>query len=254
MAHREAHPALSRPSEGHVFIVAFGRSGSTLTQKLLNALPGYCIRGENANALANLCRTAILLRREPVYGQLRALELAGPGGQAEWQGRPIERRDWFANMGRPDHPWYGIEAVDATAFARDLFEVFARTVLRPPEGTRVAGCKEIRWATEPAIFHESLDLVSAAFPGTRFIFQNRDFEHVRRSSFWKEADAGAVKAMWDTHERLTAEYLARRDNGFRLDHRVFREGPDALGPLFSFLGEPFDRPLVETVLETRLTH
>jgi len=238
---------LERPSKGHVFIVAFGRSGSTLTQKLLNALPGYCIRGENANALMHLCRAAISLAREPVYGQLRTLMTAPDDAPEEWS-------RWHAQMGTPDHPWYGIEAVNHQALARDLFETFSRTVLRPPAGTRVAGCKEIRWVEAPDIFHEALDLVASGFRRTKFIFQNRDFDGVRGSSFWRDCDTATVKRMWDTHERLTAEHLARRQNGFRLDYGALSGDPDALRPLFDFLEEPFDRDLVAGVLGTRLRH
>src|SRR5690606_340365 len=35
----------------NVFIVTYGRSGSTLLQGVLNSIPGYLIRGENDSAL-----------------------------------------------------------------------------------------------------------------------------------------------------------------------------------------------------------
>src|SRR5688572_1085508 len=35
---------------GHLFIVTYGRSGSTLLQGVLNSIPGYLIRGENDGA------------------------------------------------------------------------------------------------------------------------------------------------------------------------------------------------------------
>ena len=46
---REGGPA-SRDL-GYVFVMTYGRSGSTLLMGLLNTIPGYLIRGENDDAL-----------------------------------------------------------------------------------------------------------------------------------------------------------------------------------------------------------
>lgn len=56
------YPHLYMPKEGYVFIITYGRSGSTLTQNLLNSLPGYCIRGENSNLLYFLSKAADLCK------------------------------------------------------------------------------------------------------------------------------------------------------------------------------------------------
>ena len=37
-----------------LFVVTYGRAGSTLLQNMLNALPGVTLRGENNNLLAPL--------------------------------------------------------------------------------------------------------------------------------------------------------------------------------------------------------
>src|SRR5215213_881342 len=39
---------------GYVFVVTYGRSGSTLLMGLLNSIPGYLVRGENWDALHHL--------------------------------------------------------------------------------------------------------------------------------------------------------------------------------------------------------
>src|SRR5829696_1859856 len=36
---------------GYVFVMTYGRSGSTLLMGLLNTIPGYLVRGENDDAL-----------------------------------------------------------------------------------------------------------------------------------------------------------------------------------------------------------
>lgn len=43
-------------AEAFVFLVTYGRAGSTLTQKYLNSLPDVCVRGENGNLLYHLFR------------------------------------------------------------------------------------------------------------------------------------------------------------------------------------------------------
>src|SRR6056297_391020 len=48
--------------EKSVFVVTYGRSGSTLVQNLLNGLPGACVRGENENLLAPLVRAWDIVR------------------------------------------------------------------------------------------------------------------------------------------------------------------------------------------------
>lgn len=47
-----ARPA--RQPLGYLFVVTYGRSGSTLVQGLLNSIPGYLIRGENRGVLYRL--------------------------------------------------------------------------------------------------------------------------------------------------------------------------------------------------------
>ena len=54
-----------------VFIVTYGRSGSTLVQNMLNALPGACIRGENENLLAPFARAWDMLRHSERGAKLR---------------------------------------------------------------------------------------------------------------------------------------------------------------------------------------
>ena len=49
---REGDPASQ--GLGYVFVMTYGRSGSTLLMGLLNTIPGYLVRGENDDALRYL--------------------------------------------------------------------------------------------------------------------------------------------------------------------------------------------------------
>lgn len=46
----------------NIFIVTYGRSGSTLLQNLLMTIPGCIIRGENHNAMESIWNAAIRCR------------------------------------------------------------------------------------------------------------------------------------------------------------------------------------------------
>ncbi len=56
MPRRRIRPLRQEPSSdpGVVFVVTYGRSGSTLLTGILNSIPGFLIRGENRDAVHHL--------------------------------------------------------------------------------------------------------------------------------------------------------------------------------------------------------
>src|SRR5436190_1068738 len=102
-----------------VFIVTYGRSGSTLLQRVLQTIPDSCIRGEN---------NAVLY---PLFQAWRKLSVA--------------KTKYGMKRTFPKHPWWGIDRVKEDVFARRIAQVFVDTVIRPPSGVRLLGFKEIRY-------------------------------------------------------------------------------------------------------------
>lgn len=216
-----------------VFVVTYGRSGSTLLQNLLNALPGYLIRGENDNLTAPLARAWDTVRRSPQ--------------KAEMQNRPLPTS--------PSDPWFGYEDVAAGALGAGLAGTFAETVLRPAAETRVTGFKEIRWHADPALFPVQLDFLAAFFPRARFVFNIRDHDEVVRSGWWKHMDPAKVRAQLERAEALYAAYAGRNPAAcLTMDYGRYTQGPAAWRPLFDFLEEPFAPEPVAAALGRRLTH
>ena len=243
--HRQ-YPSLYFPKDGYVFVVAFGRSGSTLTQHLLNSIPGYFVRGENCNALVHLCRSVTAIRGEGNFQQR----------QEPQRSIISSERPYFGKMvGTSLDPWYGMEDVSVDEYALSLFDTFVSKVLCPKGDARVLGFKEIRYHNDPKYFSKFLDTIRSYFPGSRFIFQNRAFENVVKSSFWKNMQPADVRRKWDNFEELTATYA---ENNAEVCHRLryedYLEGAGKLEPLFNFLKEPFDAARVAELLETRLKH
>lgn len=226
-------PHLNAPKDGYVFVVTYGRSGSTLLQNLLNALPGYCIRGENANTLAHLA-------------------MAWQAVESEEAMRG-ERRE--GNVTTPDHPWYGAELVRPNPYGRSLADTFVREVLHLPAGTRVGGFKEIRFHNSPPMFRACLGFIRSFFPGARLIFNTRSHDAVVKSGWWAKMPEEHVRKVLGQAESLFDDWIARHpDMSLKLHYDDYVGQPDALRGLYDFLGEPFDETRIAGVMDRRLTH
>ena len=226
-------PHLTAPADGYVFIVTYGRSGSTLLQNLLNSLPGYCIRGENNHTLFHLSQA-----HDAVEG---AESMKG----MRTRGRPSQ----------PTHPWYGAERVDPDRYGKALADAFVREVLRLDPSVRVGGFKEIRYHTQKFAFTQQLNFIYRTFPKARVIFNTRDHAAVAKSGWWAKQDPEHVTKVLSGAEALYRDYLeVYPERGLHVHYDDYVAGPEAFRPLFSFLGEPWDGDLVTRVLDTRLEH
>jgi hypothetical protein len=231
---------LRRPSEGFLFIVTYGRSGSTLLQSLLNTIPGYCIRGENANALYHICRMIDVYLREPNF-QLRADQLAG-------------KSKAVPAIGTPADPWYGLELVDVERTALRFCNVFCREILNIPNGTKVAGFKEIRYFYDLNFLPTQLAIMQRFFPKARILFLTRDPTEVANSSWWRGHDKTVLLPKLEKTHEIFADYAATHPDCFTLDYAAFAQGAAGLAPLYDFLGEQMDGAAVTRVLGRRLDH
>lgn len=219
--------------EKFVFVVTYGRSGSTLMQNLLNSLDGACVRGENAHALEPLALAWNTVLNNPNL-------------------RRMQRRD---SPSPPTIPWYGGERINPDLYGRALAEVFTNQILSPPEGTRISGFKEICWAQNPKNFNITLDFARTFFPNARFIFNTRDHGEVTRSGWWVTTPEDTVRSQLVSAEALFDAYLSKHpDSGIRMHYNDYVRDHDALRPLFTFLDEPFDPNSVARVMSQKLAH
>ena len=224
---------LHAPRDGYVFVVTYGRSGSTVVQNLLNAIPGYCIRGENGNALSGLARS---------WHQIATAE---PRQGLKARGTPTT----------PEEPWYGAEHIDPHRYGSYLANLFVREILALPAGTRVGGFKEIRFHAEPMFFPAYMGFIRRFFPKARFVFNTRSHDAVLKSGWWASMDETQARAQLEQAELLFDRQLAAHpDRCLRLRYEDYAGNPDGARALFDFLGEPFDAARVAAVLDQRLTH
>ena len=145
----------------HVFVMTYGRSGSTLLMGILNSIPGWLLRGENRHAMRHL------------YDFHRS-------GLAE------RARVDPARASQPTHPWFGIEAFPEAASLQHIRSLAEATLLRPEHDTRVTGYKEIRWYDED--LPDYVEFLRQVFPGARFVVNTRNLEDVAASNYWTHKD------------------------------------------------------------------
>lgn len=219
-----------REDLGFLFVVTYGRSGSTLLQGILNAIPGYLIRGENRQVLRHLYE----------YHQVAKKE--------KWsQRRQRKKKDLVPEGSTPVSPFYGMDEFPLQMTARGVRRLALDTLLRPDEDTRVAGYKEIRWADEDVAGF--VDWLREVFPGARFVVNTRNLDDVCRSKWWGETpDSREHLAAVEARLLALAESLG--DDAFHVHYDDYVEDPDALRPMFAWLGEEYDGARVREVMDT----
>lgn len=210
-----------------LFVVTYGRSGSTLLQGLLNAIDGYCIRGENKATLFHLYRASA------------ATENA---------------RRFHRGAEDPTSPWYGADRLDTEKIARRWLDGFLDEIIQPPSGTRCCGFKEIRHLVTDMSDEEFagyLRFVERGFPGAGFIFNVRSVEATGRSGWWPGFQSTRRTEIL-VHARLRmARQAEAMPNGLLFSYDAWQADTDYPRRLFEFLGEPYDAALVRRVKASR---
>ncbi len=156
----------------HVFVVTYGRSGSTLVQGLLNALPRTLVRGENGLYVVPLFRA---------YADLNAF-----------------RHLHLRHNPRAGHSaFFGLNEIRPASLVRSTRQMLTNHMLGsvPADQVDVLGFKEVAWfriAEDET--EEFFAFFERVFPGCRYILNERDLDHVVGSGFWQGVDQDEVMA------------------------------------------------------------
>lgn len=211
----------------YLFVVTYGRSGSTLLQGILNSADGVTLRGENGGLLLDLYRLHSTATRHRE-------RLA--------RSSPLPR----------EHPWWGIDGYrDETAY-RGFRTLLLETVLRPEPGTQVVGFKEIDWVREdmPGALPGVLTFTRSVFPGARFVLNTRDLTDVAQSKWWAGRD-DALEVLTTMERELVDALAPHEDVTYRVHYDDYVADPSVLAGLFGWLGRPFDESQVREVMAVR---
>jgi hypothetical protein len=207
----------------YVFVLTYGRSGSTLLQNLLATAPGVLIRGENQGVLFRLY---------------------------QYHSRVLHHRERLApNAPLPStHPWFGIDGYPEERALADLRHLVLDTLIRPLPDSRTVGFKEIDWPS--GALADYITFLRQVFPGAGFIVNTRDLADVARSKWWaRRADAAEHLARLERQLLDVAASLG--EDAFRVHYDDYCADREALRPLFGWLDAPFDRSLVDAVMTLR---
>lgn len=209
------------PAEpSYLFVMTYGRSGSTLLQGLLNAIPGYLIRGEN-------------------LGALRGLYTFHSTCTTEADRRNHEKTE------TPTAPFYGITGYDRAAALVAMRHLVVDALLRPAPDTRVVGFKEIRWAYDDLA--DYVAFLCEVFPGVRFVVNTRNLDDVARSKWWGERD-DARAFLEEVEQRLLRVAADLGDAAYHVHYDSYVADARVLRGLHEWLGEPFDEERVRATM------
>jgi hypothetical protein len=220
-----ANSTASRCAQLFLFIVTYGRSGSTLLQGIIGSNPGYLIRGENNDALFGL------------YTSYKNLLI----GKSQYDDIVLES----------DHPWYGINLTDPEKYAQQLARVFIQYVIQPATNNRVIGFKDIRYIYHQEQLDDYLDFLLAAFQ-PKIVFNIRKAEDVAKSAWWKEMPTDrAVDTIAKCNEAFRSYARENPERCYLVDYDTYVTNPDVLRGLFAFLQEPFSRDKIDELLRRK---
>jgi hypothetical protein len=216
----------------YVFVVTYGRTGSTLVQGLLNALPRTLVRGENGMFHVH---------------QWRAAEAAVSVAERNMGSRPRQ----------PTSAFYGGHLLGMARFVESS-RAFTKELLLGRKRARAfdrLGFKEVRWheigADETEAFFAWFEQV---FPGARYVLNTRDPEQTAGSGFWQRLDRDeAVQKMMRVREIQDFLRHTRPDRVVDTHYEVIT-GDDTgasdaeLAQLAGFVtGKPCDKKLLATL-------
>lgn len=211
-----------------VFIVSYGRSGSTVLQSMLATIPGSHIMGENLDALAGLFQSY----RSAV--QTRAEQGSSP-------------------RTAPGDPWRGAHNISPNKYNRKLARAFLEEVLNVPEDATVVGFKEIRYFDHDDL-EEYLDYIRLTFVPSTLVFNHRDPEDVAKSGWWRTHPAEIAEEV-RRFDRRTEKYAELHPCCcLSVNYDQYASDPKVLQPLFERVGATFDLAILNNVLSIRLNH
>lgn len=197
----------------NLFIVTYGRSGSTLIQGMINTIPGYVVRGENND----------------IAGSLLAAY------------RQMPQRAFGPRVCDTTDPYYGQEYLNSPYYMKGFRRFFEEVLLadQARAGVRCFGFKEVRYTPED--IDDKLKFLRAVFPECCFVFNIRAAAEVVASQ--KSVAFPDVRSVEDIAalDGFFHDYAQTHDHGAVVDYRDVKALSGSFRALFDFLGEPFDQ-------------
>lgn len=227
-------PWVGRSRFRSVYVVTYGRSGSTLLTGYLSHLPGFDIKGENflfplplADAEERLVKAAKL---------------------------PYGDRDTQAS------PWYGSHQFNPAQWKRDVRRALLNQLYPYRPIPKTIGFKEIRWwyGIEGAEFDAKLRwLTSVRRPGG-IVFLTRDLDRTMAGAWWanhSDAERAEARAGLEAFERNAHAYATTHpDHSIHITYEDFCRDSQEAQRLCTMLGVRFRQSVYEQTLGARYSY
>jgi hypothetical protein len=198
----DAGPAGDDPR--FVFVVTYGRSGSTLLQGLLNTLPRTVVRGENGLWLLEMYR-------------------------AYAQAKRFSKQHSHHNPGKASSAFYGVDLLKPKQFVRATRRLVLPQLLGDvdPADVDVLGFKEVLWhRIAPGETEGFFTWFERVFPDARYVLNTRDHDRVSQSGFWLRRQDEVAEALTRVEEIQAWLRETRPDRVLDMQYEVFT-GSDA---------------------------
>ena len=216
-----------------LFIITYGRSGSTVLQNFFNQFENVTVRGENNNLLLHFATAW----HHSVH--------------ADWGTQVREKKQTTF----PTCPWFGYENVDSDALGQKLADLFIDSILLPPANTRIIGFKEIRWADNVEQLSIIVNFIRNFFPQPSFVFNTRNHDEVAKSSWWSRLQAKKVKRKLSKFENsYNSIYRRNKDISVKVHYNDLIIDTRYWIPLFEIIDRDYDEEIVKNVLNIKLNH
>jgi hypothetical protein len=211
-----------------VFIVTYGRSGSTLLMNYLNAQPGVRLRGEN------------YLFPVPLRRVEQPLEAAAS--------------KTYPGTYLASHPWYGAGVHSVQRWRRGVRRLMLDQAYPRQPVPRTTGFKEIRWfyRTPGAALGETLDWLCELRPPGAVVVLTRDLPTVLSSGWWADMAPDKRERAEDKLRQFERDALAYVEQhpgtAVHITYEDFVAGPAAARRVCSLLGLRFRERTWQKVL------
>jgi sulfotransferase family protein len=193
-----------------VVIMAQGRSGSTLLLRMLNAVPGVRISGENEKAIDHLRLFLESFQGAVKHHHSDFYKLA-------WQ-LPASLDDLKAKTAR---------------YLNDIYN---------PGGTyKLAGFKEIRYGRAYDDLTRDVKFLGEMFPDLKIVFNTRLTDDAVKSEFWTEDPALSRQILNTTRANFERFHAENPRFTYMMPFEEFHKGSAVLEGMFDFLGIEFTR-------------
>lgn len=230
---------MALPPYGHrkfrsVYVVTYGRSGSTLLTGYLSMLPGFDLRGENYLYALPLSQVDERMK------QLSGLK--------------------YGERHLTSSPWYGSQQSSYARFRRQVRRLLLDQLypLRPIP--KVIGFKEIRWwyRLEETRFEMDLDWLRGVFAPGAVIVLTRDLEKVFSGAWWAEMteiEKSEVAPKIEAFEKRALDYVRNNpSNAFHVTYEEFITNEGKARELTEFLGMKFSEKRWRKALDTSFSY